>query len=527
MTNLSELMLSNFAAMTLFKPASHAGSSGQNDSFHTIIYLFIMSQLAIYLPKIIAWIQAVIRSRVESYVLKTEVKVPMDPAKSASILLPICINDIDNYTGQALLKYATLHTNTKHIQYINKIYVLNDYDRIDLGNDIYLQLLHTDLIESHSTKATSTQSNLTQSNLTQSNSTDSTSEQTIELSSRVRTTFELRRFLETITDQYMISIQNTLGNNRYYFNLIPMKAPSVLTSNPSHTQNAETKDYSKLPPWFVFTMKQFQTNRKFSNVFGDQVEAIRNRVLFFLNNREWYNQKGIPYTLGLLLSGPPGTGKTSCIKCLANETGRHIININMNSDITKKQIESLFFDEEIKVNHTNRPEIFRIPFDKRIYVFEDVDCQGNAVLDRHITHSDESTNSEQMDLSFLLNILDGILETPGRIVIMTSNFVERLDKALIRPGRIDIMAEFGRCSNKTLVEMVDFFLDGSLSEDYKKVLRTIPPNVFTPAEISKLLFEHMNEPMSCVIDAIRYAAENVRISAGTNALSELGENPFP
>jgi tRNA uridine 5-carbamoylmethylation protein Kti12 len=56
---------------------------------------------------------------------------------------------------------------------------------------------------------------------------------------------------------------------------------------------------------------------------------------FFINNKAWYDEKGIPYTLGLLHSGNPGTGKTSTLKCLANETKRHIFNINFNNDITK------------------------------------------------------------------------------------------------------------------------------------------------------------------------------------------------
>jgi len=92
----------------------------------------------------------------------------------------------------------------------------------------------------------------------------------------------------------------------------------------------------------TFSMKRFSTNRKFSNLFGEDIDTIKNRVNFFINNRDWYNEKGIPYSLGLLLSGKPGTGKTSTIKCLAHETRRHIFNINLNNDITKQQLENLF-----------------------------------------------------------------------------------------------------------------------------------------------------------------------------------------
>ena len=97
-----------------------------------------------------------------------------------------------------------------------------------------------------------------------------------------------------------------------------------------------------------------------------------------------YDEKGIPYTLGLLLSGNPGTGKTSTIKCLANETNRHICNVNLNNDITKRQLENLFFNEDITVlnQNTGQTETYSIPLDQRIYVLEDVDCQSDIVRDR-------------------------------------------------------------------------------------------------------------------------------------------------
>ena len=54
-----------------------------------------------------------------------------------------------------------------------------------------------------------------------------------------------------------------------------------------------------------------------------------------------------------------------------------------------------------------------------------------------MTAKSSDTKSDKLDLSGLLNILDGVVDTPGRIFIMTSNHPERLDAALIRPGRVD------------------------------------------------------------------------------------------
>ena len=135
-------------------------------------------------------------------------------------------------------------------------------------------------------------------------------EQTIELFSYTKSMQELRAFLNKITHEYKIKIENKLGDKMYYFNQHPMNAPTATNGQ---------KDYTKLPNHSVFTMKVFQTNRKFTNLFGPEISVVRKRVEFFIKNRKWYDTKGIPYTLGLLLSGQAGAGKTSSIKCLANE----------------------------------------------------------------------------------------------------------------------------------------------------------------------------------------------------------------
>jgi DNA polymerase III delta prime subunit len=274
-------------------------------------------------------------------------------------------------------------------------------------------------------------------------------------------------------------------------------------------------------------MKKFQTNRKFSNLFGPEIDVVKKRVGFFIKNKKWYDEKGIPYTIGLLLSGQAGAGKTSTVKCLANETNRHVININLNNDITKTQFENLFFNEVISVLNTStgQTEKYSIPLDQRIYVLEDIDCQSDLVMERSLknpvkvkneqqeqqtptaltsiktnpnkpdTYNNNPTpiGSEKLDLSFLLNILDGVLEIPGRIVIMTSNYIDTLDHALIRPGRIDIIANFKKCVNTTLIQMIEFFYDVKLTENDKKRILGFNEYIVSPAEMGKVMFENFDD----------------------------------
>jgi chaperone BCS1 len=289
-----------------------------------------------------------------------------------------------------------------------------------------------------------------------------------------------------------------------------------------------SKDYSKLPNTCVFTMKQFETNRKFSNLFGPEISAVKQRVEFFVKNSKWYDLKGIPHTLGLLLSGQAGAGKTSSIKCLANETKRHIININLNNDITKVQLDNLFFNETLFVINpsTNKTETYYIPLNQRIYVLEDIDCQDKIVVNReskedllkgHNNSNDRKPLqqpaqqplpigiAEKIDLSFLLNLLDGILETPGRIVIMTSNHPEKLDHALIRPGRIDIIANFKKCTRETIFQMMEHFYDVLLQSDVQKIIFDEFDDYFiSPAEMSKLMFENITDYRAALVELKKY-----------------------
>jgi hypothetical protein len=99
---------------------------------------------------------------------------------------------------------------------------------------------------------------------------------------------------------------------------------------------------------------------------------------------------------------------------------------------------------------------------------------------------------EPIDLSFLLNLLDGTLESSGRIIAISSNFPERIDRALIRPGRIDMIIHFKKCNKEILQEMVESFYDkksiGLQCEDYK----------WSPAEVNQILFRNFEKPENAV-----------------------------
>jgi SpoVK/Ycf46/Vps4 family AAA+-type ATPase len=101
--------------------------------------------------------------------------------------------------------------------------------------------------------------------------------------------------------------------------------------------------------------------------------------------------------------------------------------------------------------------------------------------------------------------LDGTLEANGRILIITTNFPERIDRALIRPGRIDMIVHFKKCSRAVLQEMVNAFYDDTLpmpdepSLDYK----------WTPAEVNQILFRHFHNPQQAIDELVLMKREDL------------------
>jgi hypothetical protein len=297
----------------------------------------------------------------------------------------------------------------------------------------------------------------------------------------------LQSFVETCNTEYERRMVNKLGTHRYFFDqMIQTKAKG--TQNPLPASH------------LVYTKSKFTTNRTFKNVFFEERDHVKERVNFFLTRRDWYDAKGIPYTLGFMFHGPPGVGKTSTIKAIANEGKRHIINVQLSEIKTKAQLHHLFFNDEVHVWNGVQTEKYTIPVSERLYVIEDIDAMGDTVLRREWKKptpaatkpkeddpflSREKEEKDVIDLAFILNLLDGTLEANGRILAITTNFPERIDRALIRPGRIDMIVNFKKCNLAVVQEMVRSFYDSDTVVDDESLNYK-----WSPAEVNQILFRN-------------------------------------
>jgi len=318
----------------------------------------------------------------------------------------------------------------------------------------------------------------------------------------------LQTFVENCNIDYERRMANKLGTHRYYFDQVVEQKVKGSVQNPLPNSH------------LLYTKSKFTTNRSFENVFFAQRNDVRNRTNFFLEHRDWYDKKGIPYTLGFMFHGPPGTGKTSSVKAIAHEGRRHIINIQLSEIKTKAQLQHLFFNDEIHVYNGTNSERYTIPVAERLYVIEDIDAMGDTVLRREWKKPtvqapkkkegdawetrDKEPEKESIDLSFLLNLLDGTLEANGRILIITTNFPERIDRALIRPGRIDMIVNFRRCSRDIAQEMVDAFY-----EQHVEIPEGDLTEKWSPAEVNQILFRNFEKPEIAVKELVSLAREDL------------------
>jgi chaperone BCS1 len=155
-------------------------------------------------------------------------------------------------------------------------------------------------------------------------------------------------------------------------------------------------------------------------------EDILGDIHEFLASPEKYRKLGIPHRRGFLFYGVPGSGKTSLAEAVAGElkADLYVIGLSNKAAVSDERLMRLLA--------TVRPGA--------VVLFEDIDCAFEA---RGNDKPGDTPKEEGLTFSGLLNALDGVAAATGIIFIMTTNHIDKLDPALIRPGRTDRRIEFG------------------------------------------------------------------------------------
>lgn len=374
---------------------------------------------------------------------------------------------------------------------LNEIFIINQNLPFHIENDIYCEIT-VDEKKNHD----------------KDNDNITITKYTIKLFSFTKSVYLLKEYVDELRKKYLNNIENEINNKTFLYDLRRINA----------------EDYR-----IEWANSEFRSNKSFKNLFFHQKQNVIDKVNFFLENEEWYAEQGIPYTMGICLSGPPGTGKTSFIKALTNHCNtmgkkRHLVSMNLNLISTEDDLYKVYFDEKYSQDN-HKP----VKFMDKIIVIEDIDCMIDIIKKRSTTTKNNTTTNnttisidnsyeniiaipdtisitgknldnkqnlsplfkkkDAFSLSTLLNLIDGIQENHGRIIIITTNHYDQIDPALLREGRIDITLSMENTDYKILCEIFHHYYNESLESFVKgdnKMLKLKSINIMTSKVINIL-----------------------------------------
>ena len=238
------------------------------------------------------------------------------------------------------------------------------------------------------------------------------------------------------------------------------KNTNILITN----EYGEWINYNKLPSR---SLESIYIDKNIKNKLVDDIEV-------FLKSEKEYNNFGIPYKRTYLLTGIPGSGKTSLIKALCKKFN---YSLSMLSISKKFDNASLL----LAIKELNKNTIFLI---------EDID----SLFEKRNSTDDNRT----LSFSNFINILDGVLYKQSTIIFLTTNHPEKLDHALLRIGRIDMIIKFDYPSKSNIENLFYDLLDYLYTKEELKInfdifYEYIKNKQITMSAIINFLFRYKKE----------------------------------
>lgn len=235
-------------------------------------------------------------------------------------------------------------------------------------------------------------------------------------------------------------------------------------------------------------------------------QLLLDRINKFLSSEQWCIQHGIPWHLGIMLYGPPGTGKSSLVRAIADYLGRNI-NIlpahrlywvdtamataeakcivaieDIDTSWTVQAREELLKKMREAAKKAESEKLAKVPGSPSGVIPDKVAPGGGVILGwNRVDRSSDEIEDLQLSsgLSVVLNVLDGLEATHGRVIIMTANSIDNIDPALMRPGRIDLCLEIGNLDDECFRSMLKRFFPEKVlpAADYHVESNLMPAKV--------------------------------------------------
>ncbi|KAM7508076.1 hypothetical protein LguiA_018529 [Lonicera macranthoides] len=286
-------------------------------------------------------------------------------------------------------------------------------------------------------------------------------------------------------------------------------------------KNRQRKLYTNSGSWWSHVVFEHPATFQTLAIEADKKQEIVDDLVTFSNSEEFYARIGRAWKRGYLLYGPPGTGKSTMIAAMANFLGYDLYDLELtavrdNTDLRKLLIETS---------------------SKSIIVIEDIDCSVDLTGQRKKKKKEKEEGEEKdptkkkekeekesktsnVTLSGLLNFIDGLWSAckGERLIVFTTNHVEKLDPALIRRGRMDKHIELSYCSFEAFKVLAKNYLNIDSHELFVKIRGLLEEINMTPADVAENLMPktpkaNATSCLESVIEALEIAKEEARVKA--------------
>ena len=266
---------------------------------------------------------------------------------------------------------------------------------------------------------------------------------------------------------------------------------------------------------------------------GHKKKEIIEDLLTFSKSKEFYERIGKAWKRGYLLHGPPGTGKSTMIAAMANLLSYDVYDLELTAVKDNTELRKLLIETT----------------SKSIIVIEDIDCSLDLTGQRKKMGEKSSKEDQENDgfcskerkeegnisnngndqiskvtLSGLLNFIDGLWSACGgeRLIVFTTNYVEKLDPALIRRGRMDKHIELSYCSFEGFKVLAKNYLGIESHQMFDKIENLMGDVKITPADVAESLMPKspVDGPERCLsrlILALEEAKEEAAVAVAEEA----------
>lgn len=252
----------------------------------------------------------------------------------------------------------------------------------------------------------------------------------------------------------------------------------------TNNSNYDRFEYKKLE----WSHVPFEHPATFDTVAMDPEKKhdITQDLLTFSKSKEYYSRLGKPWKRGYLLYGPPGTGKSTMIAAMANLMDYDVYDLELTAVKDNTALRKLLIETT----------------SKSIIVIEDIDCSLDLSGNRKDKKGEESEEDKikaemkkpdkedsKVTLSGLLNFIDGLWSACGseRLIVFTTNYLDKLDPALIRRGRMDMHIELSYCTFQAFKVLARNYLGIEDHALFDKIRELVEEKNITPADVAENL----------------------------------------